>query len=171
MYYVGKLYYHLLPSLMFRLLICRELQHKRAGCVNSFYLFILSCVAYKISDHFWSGYCPMNTFDFHWQTKLNEALYGPVESLLDGASDDTWPAIRKLLRRETEVAVAGFSSALSGFEMDEATESKMLSNLEDHARGIVEAKAKEEAGRVLIRMKDRSLLCFLLISWPTMQTF
>ncbi|XP_075492309.1 protein ROOT HAIR DEFECTIVE 3-like isoform X1 [Primulina tabacum] len=95
-----------------------------------------------------------------YETKLNEALSGPVESLLDGASDETWPAIRKLLRRETEVAVTGFSSALSGFEMDEASKSKMLSKLEDHARGIVEAKAKEEAGRVLIRMKDRFLTLF-----------
>ncbi|KAK4410506.1 protein ROOT HAIR defective [Sesamum angolense] len=90
-----------------------------------------------------------------YETKLNEALSGPVEALLDGASDDTWPAIRKLLHRETEKAVNGFSSALSGFEIDDITLDKMLSRLEDHARGIVEVKAKEEAGRVLIRMKDR----------------
>ncbi|KAK6128020.1 hypothetical protein DH2020_038223 [Rehmannia glutinosa] len=90
-----------------------------------------------------------------YEKKLNEALSGPVEALLDGASDDTWPAIRKLFRRETEKAVSGFSSALSGFEMDEVTKEKLLLGLEDHARGIVEAKAKEEAGRVLIRMKDR----------------
>ncbi|KAI3463271.1 hypothetical protein Pfo_019934 [Paulownia fortunei] len=90
-----------------------------------------------------------------YETKLNEALSGPVEALLDGASDDTWPAIRKLLRRETETAISRFSSALSGFEMDEVTKEKMLLRLEDHARGVVETKAKEEAGRVLIRMKDR----------------
>ncbi|KAL3824449.1 hypothetical protein ACJIZ3_020478 [Penstemon smallii] len=90
-----------------------------------------------------------------YETKLSEALAGPVEALLDGASDDTWPAIRKLLQRETKTAVSGFSSALSGFEMDEVTKEKMVSRLEDYARGIVEAKAKEEAGRVLIRMKDR----------------
>ncbi|KAL8043355.1 hypothetical protein ABFX02_09G114700 [Erythranthe guttata] len=90
-----------------------------------------------------------------YETKLNEALADPVEALFDGASNDTWPAIKKLLRRETETAVAGFSNELLGFEMDEATKNKMLSNLENHARGIVEAKAKEEAGRVLIRMKDR----------------
>lgn len=92
------------------------------------------------------------------QTKLDEALSAPVEALLDGASNDTWPAIRKLLQREKEKAVSGFSDALSGFEMDNATKDKMLSKLESHARGIVEAKAKEEAGRVLIRMKDRYLL-------------
>ncbi|KAG8388390.1 hypothetical protein BUALT_Bualt02G0120900 [Buddleja alternifolia] len=90
-----------------------------------------------------------------YETKLNEALSGPVEALLDGASDDTWPAIRKLHRRETETAITGFSGALSGFEMDEVTKDKMLARLEDYAKGVVETKAKEEAGRVLIRMKDR----------------
>ncbi|KAL2516350.1 Protein ROOT HAIR DEFECTIVE 3 [Forsythia ovata] len=90
-----------------------------------------------------------------YETKLNEVLSGPVEALLDGASDDTWPAIRKLFQRETETAVAGFCNALSGFEMDEETKDKMLLRLKEHARGLVEAKAKEEAGRALIRMKDR----------------
>ena len=90
-----------------------------------------------------------------WQEKLKEALSGPVEALLDGASSETWPAIRKILKKETQSAVSGFSDALSGFDMYEETKNKMLSNLEDYARGVVEAKAKEEAGRVLMRMKDR----------------
>lgn len=89
------------------------------------------------------------------QAKLKEALSGPVEALLDGASNETWPAIRKLLRRETEAAVSGLSGALSGFDMDEQTKDKMLATIEDYARGVVESKAREEAGRVLIRMKDR----------------
>lgn len=78
-----------------------------------------------------------------------------MEGLLDGAADDTWPAIRKLLQRETDSALAGFSASLSGFEMDEQTRENMVLRLKDYARGVVEAKAKEEAGRVLIRMKDR----------------
>ncbi|XP_047266124.1 protein ROOT HAIR DEFECTIVE 3 isoform X1 [Capsicum annuum] len=90
-----------------------------------------------------------------YETKLNEALAGPVEALLDGAGDDTWAAIRKLLQRETETAVSGFSAALSGFEMDEESRDNMVFRLKDYARGVVESKAKEEAGRVLIRMKDR----------------
>ncbi|THF95063.1 hypothetical protein TEA_029664 [Camellia sinensis var. sinensis] len=93
-------------------------------------------------------------------TKLNVALSGPVEALLDGAGDDTWPAIRKLLRRETESAVCGFSVALSAFDMDEQTKDRMLTSLEDYARGVVESKTKEEAGRVLIRMKDRFATLF-----------
>ncbi|KAK1375943.1 Protein ROOT HAIR DEFECTIVE 3-like [Heracleum sosnowskyi] len=95
-----------------------------------------------------------------YEKKLCEALSAPVEALLDGASDETWPAIRKLLQRECEIAISGFSSALSGFEMDEQDKNNMLSSLEDYARGIVEGKAKEEAGRVMIRMKDRFTTLF-----------
>ncbi|KAK6795976.1 hypothetical protein RDI58_009431 [Solanum bulbocastanum] len=90
-----------------------------------------------------------------YETKLNEALAGPVEALLDGAGDDTWPAIRKLLQRETDTAVSGFAAALSGFEMDEESRDSMVLRLKDYARGVVEVKAKEEAGKVLSRMKDR----------------
>ncbi|GMY34577.1 protein ROOT HAIR DEFECTIVE 3-like [Fagus crenata] len=90
-----------------------------------------------------------------YEAKLKEALSAPVEALLDGASTETWPAIRKLLRRETEAAVSGLSGALSGFDLDELTKDKMLTSIEDYARGVVEGKAREEAGRVLIRMKDR----------------
>ncbi|KAF1898513.1 hypothetical protein Lal_00032093 [Lupinus albus] len=90
-----------------------------------------------------------------YEEKLKESLSGPVEALLDGANSDTWPSIRNLLRRETESAVLGFSSAVSGFDMDEDTRQKMILSLEDYARSVVEGKAKEEAGRVLIRMKDK----------------
>ncbi|XP_065639157.1 protein ROOT HAIR DEFECTIVE 3 [Quercus suber] len=95
-----------------------------------------------------------------YEAKLKEALSGPVEALLDGASNETWPAIRKLLRRETEAAVSGLSDALSGFDLDEQTKDKMLSSTKDYARGVVEAKAREEAGRVLTRMKDRFTTLF-----------
>ncbi|CAK7356856.1 unnamed protein product [Dovyalis caffra] len=89
------------------------------------------------------------------EAKLNEALSGPVEALLDGATSETWSAIKKLLQRETESAVVGISNALSGFDMDEQSKDKLLTSLENYAKGVVEAKAREEAGRVLIRMKDR----------------
>ncbi|CAN8269372.1 unnamed protein product [Cochlearia groenlandica] len=95
-----------------------------------------------------------------YESKLNVALAGPMEALLDGANDETWPAIRKLLRREGELAVYGLSNAISSFEMDEETRNKMLTDLENYARGIVETKAKEEAGRALMRMKDRFTTIF-----------
>ncbi|CAA7402921.1 unnamed protein product [Spirodela intermedia] len=90
-----------------------------------------------------------------YEGKLSKALAEPVEALLDSASNDTWPAIRKLLRRESEIALAEFSSALSSFDLDREAEEKLLTGMEDYARNIVESKAKEEAARVLIRMKDR----------------
>ncbi|GJN21104.1 hypothetical protein PR202_gb08552 [Eleusine coracana subsp. coracana] len=90
-----------------------------------------------------------------YEAQLTKALAEPVEALLDSASEDTWPAIRQLLQRETKAAISGLESALAAFELDEATEKELLQKLENHGRGVVESKAKEEAGRVLIRMKDR----------------
>uniref|UniRef100_A0A7N0SX25 Protein ROOT HAIR DEFECTIVE 3 homolog n=1 Tax=Kalanchoe fedtschenkoi TaxID=63787 RepID=A0A7N0SX25_KALFE len=90
-----------------------------------------------------------------FEKKLTEALSGPVEALLDEAGDDTWPAIRKLYNRETESAISGLADALTGFDMDEKTTEEMLANLQNFARSVIESKAREEAGRVLIRMKDR----------------
>ncbi|KAG9141472.1 hypothetical protein Leryth_001904 [Lithospermum erythrorhizon] len=95
-----------------------------------------------------------------YETKLNEALAGPVDALLDEAGDDTWPTIRNLLRRETDAAVSGYSASLSGYEMDEEDKEKMILKLKDYARGVVEGKAREEAGRVLIRMKERFTTLF-----------
>ncbi|KAF9614177.1 hypothetical protein IFM89_015685 [Coptis chinensis] len=90
-----------------------------------------------------------------YEGKLNKALSEPVEALLDAASDNTWSAIRNLLQRETESAVSGLSKDISGFDIDHKTTTELLTNMENYARNVVEGKAKEEAGRVLIRMKDR----------------
>lgn len=89
------------------------------------------------------------------QSKLTEALAGPVESLLEAAGDDTWASIRNLYRRETEKAVSDFTTSLSGFELDQATHDAMIQNLQEFARGVIEKKARDEAGKVLIHMKDR----------------
>ncbi|KAL9228546.1 hypothetical protein vseg_004113 [Gypsophila vaccaria] len=102
----------------------------------------------------------LNEITSHFEAKLNVALSGPVEALLDTANNETWPSIRKLLRQETQTAVSGLTSNLTGFDLDEQTRDKMIAKLEDHARGVVESKAKEEAARVLIRMKDRFTTLF-----------
>eukprot|EP01018_Ginkgo_biloba_P028053 Gb_27309 [translate_table: standard] len=90
-----------------------------------------------------------------FETYLSEALAEPVASLLDAASSDTWPAIRKILNHKTNVAVSEFSSSIDGFEIDDDTAHKMVENLKDYGRSVVEKRAKEEAGQALIRMKDR----------------
>lgn len=89
------------------------------------------------------------------QGKLSKALVDPIEALLEAAGDDTWPAIRNLFHKETDSILSEFSSAVSGFDLDQSTIDNMMSNLKDYARNVVESKSREEAGRVLIRMKDR----------------
>ncbi|XP_019198340.1 PREDICTED: protein ROOT HAIR DEFECTIVE 3 homolog 1-like isoform X1 [Ipomoea nil] len=102
-----------------------------------------------------------------YKTKLNDALFKKVGSLLDTAGDNTWPEIRKLLRRETKDAVSSFSAALSGFEMDEKTKDNMLSKLKDYAREVVETKAKKDVGMVLHRMIGRFKEEFFKDSYQT----
>ncbi|KAG5516036.1 hypothetical protein RHGRI_036923 [Rhododendron griersonianum] len=89
------------------------------------------------------------------EKKLDQALAAPVESLLEAGGKGTWASIRRLLKRETEAAISGFSSAVSGFELHQSTFDKMVQNLRDYARSIVEKKSREEAGKVLILMKDK----------------
>nr|XP_043622361.1 protein ROOT HAIR DEFECTIVE 3-like [Erigeron canadensis] len=94
------------------------------------------------------------------ESKLKEALYGPVGAILEGAADDTWPAIRKLLAKETKSAISDVSSALSSFEMDEDAKKNLISRLESYAIDVVEGKAKEEASKVLHNMKERFTTIF-----------
>ncbi|PWA59660.1 RHD3/Sey1, P-loop containing nucleoside triphosphate hydrolase [Artemisia annua] len=97
----------------------------------------------------------LSELNAQFESKLKEALDGPVGALLEGGGDDTWPAIRKLFHHETKVAVSEFSIALSGFELDAQVNEEMLVKLENFARGIVEGKTKEEAAKALYRMKER----------------
>lgn len=89
------------------------------------------------------------------QKKLAKALAEPVESLFEAGGKDTWLSIRELLKRETEIAVSEFSASVAGFELDEETVGRMQQSLRDYARKVVENKARDEAGKILIRMKDR----------------
>ncbi|XP_060175649.1 protein ROOT HAIR DEFECTIVE 3 homolog 2-like isoform X1 [Lycium barbarum] len=90
-----------------------------------------------------------------YEKQITAALAEPVESLFEVGGSETWASIRKLLKRETDVAISCFSPALSGFELDQGAFDRMLQNLKDYARSVVEKKAREEAGKVLMRMKDR----------------
>jgi len=89
------------------------------------------------------------------QLQLNLALTKPVESLLEAGQKDTWASVRELLKGETHVAVAKLSTNIAGFELDQATVDKMVQKLRDYERDLVEKKAREKAGEVLIRMKAR----------------
>ncbi|XP_047308370.1 protein ROOT HAIR DEFECTIVE 3 homolog 2 [Impatiens glandulifera] len=95
-----------------------------------------------------------------FEKQLDKALIAPVESLLESGGKETWTTIRKLLRRETEAAVSDFLSTVTGFELEEATANKIVQSLREYARRLVEKKAREKAGKVLILMKDRFSMVF-----------
>ncbi|KAJ7969261.1 Protein ROOT HAIR DEFECTIVE 3-like [Quillaja saponaria] len=90
-----------------------------------------------------------------FEKQLAKALTQPVESLFEAGGKDTWASIRKLLKRETEAAISELLTAISGFELDQAIIETMQQSLRDYARNVVEKKAREEAGKILIYMKDR----------------
>ncbi|RXH98751.1 hypothetical protein DVH24_011076 [Malus domestica] len=96
----------------------------------------------------------------NYEKKLSSSLSGPVEALLETGAKDTWALTRKLLNRETEVAVSEFSTAVANFELDNETVAKMKQHLKDYARNVVETKAREEAGKIMIHMKDRFATVF-----------
>ncbi|KDO77423.1 hypothetical protein CISIN_1g0398393mg, partial [Citrus sinensis] len=78
------------------------------------------------------------------EKNLTEALSGPVESLFEVGDEDTWASIRRLLKRETEAAVLKFSTAIAGFEMDQAAVDTMVQNLRSYARNVVVKKQEKK---------------------------
>ncbi|CAM0949041.1 unnamed protein product [Alopecurus aequalis] len=96
----------------------------------------------------------------HIKEKLRKSLVEPVESLFDAASQTTWASIRNLYKRETDAILPEFLKTLYGFEMELEISEGMVSKLMDYARSIVENKAKEEASKVLMHMKERFTTVF-----------
>lgn len=92
------------------------------------------------------------------QSRLSAALTEPLECLFEASEMDTWASIRSLLKHESEAAASAFSFSVTGFELDQATLDKMVNGLKEYARKLLERKSKEEAGKVMIRMKDRFAL-------------
>ncbi|KAH7545630.1 hypothetical protein FEM48_Zijuj01G0113800 [Ziziphus jujuba var. spinosa] len=109
-----------------------------------------------------SSFCSAKLSDLivNYERQLSTALTEPLESLLESGERDTWTSIRKLLKRETEAALLEFLSAVAGFELDKADITAMEQKIRDYARNVVERKAREEAGKVLIRMKNRFSMVF-----------
>ncbi|KAJ4755860.1 hypothetical protein LUZ62_090265 [Rhynchospora pubera] len=95
-----------------------------------------------------------------YEERLKQALSEPVESILEAGTDNTWPSVRNLYRIETERVVSSFSNDLSGFELDDSTRDSMIASLREVSRDIVYKKAKEEASKVLIHMKERFATVF-----------
>ena len=98
---------------------------------------------------------PCFIWDMLFQGRLTRALAEKVKEFLRSAQSNTWEAIETLLVCETIAAVADLKYGLSDLGLDEATVKELLSTLENHGKSVVESKAREEAARILIRMKDR----------------
>nr|XP_028958809.1 protein ROOT HAIR DEFECTIVE 3 homolog 2-like [Malus domestica] len=82
------------------------------------------------------------------EKKLSLSLSGPVEALLETGAKDTWASIRKLLNRETKVAVSEFSTAVANFELDNETVVKMKQHLKDYARNWWRKKQEKRLGKL-----------------------
>ncbi|BFG28356.1 hypothetical protein CerSpe_146300 [Prunus speciosa] len=102
----------------------------------------------------------LSELNVNYERQLAASLTGPVEALLETGGKDTWGSIRKLLNRETEVAISKFSTAISNFELDKETIAKMLQHLKQYSRNVVEKIAREEATKIMIHMKDRFFRVF-----------
>lgn len=95
-----------------------------------------------------------------YEKKLDIVLSEPVQLLLESGAINTWASIRNLLKHETDATVEGLRAAVTGFELDQSAFDKMVQNLRAYARSLVEKKAREEAGKILSRMKDRFTTVF-----------
>jgi hypothetical protein len=136
---------------------------KLAELKASYEVNILDFASSKRHDHFENiTYLSFELLHCLLQKNLSDALAGPVQSILETGERDSWACIRILYRRETENAALAFSASLSEFGLDQTVSSKMISDLREHARSVVEMKAREEAGNVLMRMKERYNFLFLL---------
>ncbi|KAL9335534.1 hypothetical protein Peur_072715 [Populus x canadensis] len=92
-----------------------------------------------------------------YKKQITHALAKRVESLLEAGERDTWASIGNLFECNTEAAVSEFSDAVVSFDLRTSAIDTKLQHLREHARNLVEMKAREaaDAGRVLRRMKDR----------------
>lgn len=95
---------------------------------------------------------------FILQKRVEHALTESARAELAAASEKTWPSVKRLLTRETDIAKAALLSDIAGFEPDETEKATMLDRLTSFSRGVVERQAREEASQALPRMKDRCVL-------------
>ncbi|XP_034212675.1 protein ROOT HAIR DEFECTIVE 3 homolog 2-like [Prunus dulcis] len=113
----------------------------------------------------------LSELNVNYEQQLSASLTGPVKTLLETGGKDTWASIRKLLNRETVVAISEFSTVVADFELDEATIAEMLQHLRDYSRNVVEKKAREEATKIMIHMKDRFSTVFNYDSDSTLRVW
>ncbi|KAJ6882708.1 hypothetical protein NC651_029096 [Populus alba x Populus x berolinensis] len=92
-----------------------------------------------------------------YKKQITHALAKRVESLLEAGERDTWASIRNLFECNTEAAVSEFSDAAVSFNLNSSEIDTKSQHLREHARNVLEMKAREaaDAERVMERMMDR----------------
>ena len=91
------------------------------------------------------------------QKQITHALAKRVESLLEAGERDTWASIRNLFECNSEAAVSEFLDAAVSFNLNSSEIDTKWQHLREHARNLLEMKAREaaDAVRVLKRIMDR----------------
>ncbi|XVE96996.1 hypothetical protein REPUB_Repub02eG0272300 [Reevesia pubescens] len=91
-----------------------------------------------------------------YEEKLQTALSKQLDFLFENPDKDTWASIRKLLTSNIEIATSEMSARISVLELaGDQKSNKMIQDLRDYGRSIVERKAREEANVVLKPMTTR----------------
>ncbi|XVE96999.1 hypothetical protein REPUB_Repub02eG0272600 [Reevesia pubescens] len=91
-----------------------------------------------------------------YEEKLQTALSKILDFLFENPDKDTWASIRKLLTSNIEIATSEMSARISVLELaGDQKSNKMIQDLRDYGRSIVERKAREEANVVLKPMTTR----------------
>ncbi|KAJ0017014.1 hypothetical protein Pint_11626 [Pistacia integerrima] len=106
------------------------------------------------------GHTKLSKIKANYEEKLVVALTEHAKYLFVFGCEDTWAPVRRLLERETEATTLGLLNSIVGFELDKATSDIMVQIFRSYARNVVEKKAREEADKVLIHMKDGFLRVF-----------
>eukprot|EP00850_Spirogloea_muscicola_P005913 SM000027S09694 [mRNA] locus=s27:791318:812741:+ [translate_table: standard] len=94
------------------------------------------------------------------EVNLERAILDPAGTLLDAGTSDTWPALRELLSRETQIAERSLVKSVEGYKVEEGEAAQMAATLVAAGRTCIERRAREEAKQALIRMKDRFNMVF-----------
>ncbi|KAI4354142.1 hypothetical protein L6164_003035 [Bauhinia variegata] len=95
-----------------------------------------------------------------YEPDLKLKLLDRVRYLLCEETDPTWSKVRKQLKTVTKSTISELNVTLSEFTIDEEGRKKRIEGIENYAKEIIEAKAREESGRAKEHMMTKFLKIF-----------
>ncbi|KAI4354125.1 hypothetical protein L6164_003023 [Bauhinia variegata] len=95
-----------------------------------------------------------------YEPQLKQEISDTVGFLLCEETDPTWSKIRMRLKSITESTIFKLNYTLSEFGVDEEGKKERIESIENFAKEIVEAKAREESGRAKEHMMRKFLKLF-----------